>query len=92
VDGIFNKTPQLSGVSWDAALRYNASAVYSVLSRRFSNWRYASSRLHISPFSWISSGRTTWEQARAPEHVAAQLDAFRTWGTGRELANLPPTA
>jgi hypothetical protein len=87
MDAIFYKTQQLPDASWDAALQYNANAVYSTLSRRFSNWAYASSRLHLSPFSWISSGQTDWEQARAPGHVAEQLDAFRKWGIGREFAN-----
>jgi hypothetical protein len=87
MDAIFYKTPQLGEATWEAALQYNANAVYSVLSRRFSNWAYASSRLHLSPFSWISSGTTDWERARDPGYVAEQLEAFRKWGTGREFAN-----
>jgi hypothetical protein len=87
MDAIFYKTPQLGEASWDAALQYNANAVYSLLSRRFSNWAYASSRLHLSPFGWISSGTTDWERARDPGYVADQLNAFRKWGTGREFAN-----
>ena len=88
MDAIFYKTPHLSAANWDAALQYNANAVYSVLSRRFSNWKYASSRLHLSPFSWVSSGGASdHERARDPEYVAEQLAAFRKWGTGREFAN-----
>jgi len=88
MDAIFYKTPHLSSANWDAALQYNANAVYSLLSRRFSNWKYASSRLHLSPFSWISSGGASdFERARDPEYVAEQLAAFRKWGTGREFAN-----
>jgi hypothetical protein len=88
IDAIFYKTPHLSEANWDAALQYNTNAVYSLLSRRFSNWKYASSRLHLSPFSWISSGAgSDFERAREPEYVAKQLAAFRKWGTGREFAN-----
>jgi hypothetical protein len=87
MDAIFYKTVQLPEATWDAALQYNANAVYSALSRRFSNWAYASSRLHLSPFSWISSGQSDWEQARGPDQVEEQLEAFRKWGTGREFAN-----
>jgi len=87
MDAIFYKSPQLPDASWDAALQYNANAVYSVLSRRFSNWRYASSRLHLSPFGWISDGETDFERAQEPDYVAEQLEAFRRWGTGGEFAN-----
>jgi hypothetical protein len=88
IDAIFYKTPHLSEANWDAALQYNTNAVYSLLSRRFSNWKYASSRLHLSPFSWISSGAgSDFERARDPQYVAKQLAAFRKWGTGREFAN-----
>jgi hypothetical protein len=88
IDAIFYKTPHLSEANWDAALQYNANAVYSLLSRRFSNWKYASSRLHLSPFSWVDEGPgTDFERARDPEYVAEQLAAFRKWGTGREFAN-----
>jgi hypothetical protein len=86
-DAIFYKTPHLKGADWDAALRDDANAVYSLLSRRFSNWAYASSRLHISPFGWISSGTMDFERARDPRYVAEQLKAFRKWGSGREFAN-----
>jgi hypothetical protein len=86
-DAIFYKSPQLSGSTWDTALQYNANRVYSLLSRRFSNWAYASSRLHLSPFSWIDSGTSDWQSARSPEYVADQLTAFRRWGTGGEFAN-----
>jgi hypothetical protein len=87
IDAIFYKTPHLSEANWDAALQYNTNAVYSLLSRRFSNWKYASSRLYLSPFSWISSGGSDFERAREPDYVAKQLAAFRKWGTGREFAN-----
>jgi hypothetical protein len=85
-DATFYKTPHL-GDDWAPALRYNASRVYSLLSRRFSNWSYASSRLHLSPFSWIDAGPSEFERARDPAYVAAQLAAFREWGAGGTFAN-----
>jgi hypothetical protein len=87
MDALFYKTFQFPGASWDTALQYNANRLYSYLSRRFSNWAYASSRIHISPFSWIDAGNTPFEQARSPEHVSEQLDAFRRWGTGGSFAD-----
>jgi len=86
-DAIFYKTPHLSGATWDTALQYNANRVYSLLSRRFTNWAYASSRLHLSPFGWIDAGATEFQAARSPEYVADQLSAFRRWGAGGEFAN-----
>jgi hypothetical protein len=86
LDATFYKTPHV-GNDWDAALRYNANGIYSVLSRSFSNWPYASSRLHVSPFSWIDAGLTEFQSARPPDYVAEQLDAFSRWGTGGMLAN-----
>jgi hypothetical protein len=87
MDAIFYKTPHLDGASWGTALRYNANRVYALLSRRFSNWSYASSRVHLSPFSWIDSGAIGFEEARPPDYVAEQLAAFKKWGTGGEFAN-----
>jgi hypothetical protein len=89
MDAIFYKSPQLPGSSWDTALEYNANRIYSYLSRRLSNWSYASSRLHVSPFSWIDEGPadTEFDDARAPEDVVEQLEAFKKWGTGGSIAN-----
>ena len=87
MDAVFYKAPHLQEATWDTALQYNANAVYSLLSRRFSNWAYASSRLHLSPFSWISEGPSEFERARDPDEVDEQLAAFRRWGSGGEFAN-----
>jgi hypothetical protein len=87
MDATFYKTPHLNGASWDTALQYNANRIYSYLSRRFSNWSYASSRLHISPFSWVDAGTTGFEAARDPGYVDQQLDAFKRWGAGGSFAN-----
>lgn len=87
VDNIFYKGVQLPA-SWDTASQYNANTVYSLLSRSWSNWSYASSRFHLSPFSWIDSGKSNnYELARPPDYVAEQLEAYRKWGTGGEFAN-----
>jgi hypothetical protein len=87
IDAVFYKTFHLPGASWDTALQYNANSVYSYLSRRFSNWTYASSRLHLSPFSWVDSGPAAFDRARDPRYVAEQLEAFRRWGSGGAFAN-----
>jgi len=89
LDAAFYKAVQVSGATWDDALRYEARAVYSLLSRRFSNWAYAASRFYVTPFSWIDTGPCgcAFESARPPDYVAAQLAAFRRWGTGRTFAN-----
>jgi Carboxypeptidase regulatory-like domain len=81
-DSIFFKTPHVAGASWDSGLGYNANQIYSYLSRRFSNWSYASSRLHVAPFGWVNEGPRPFARARDPGYVAQQLDAFRRWGAG----------
>jgi hypothetical protein len=89
MDATFYKTPHLPGASWDAALEYNANRIYSYLSRRFSNWSYAASRLHVSPFAWVDSGPdpSGFEGARGRGYVAEQLEAFKRWGMGGAFAN-----
>jgi hypothetical protein len=91
VDAIFYKSTQVRSASWDNALQYNANRTYSLLSRRWENWAYASSRVHVGPFSWIDEGTTRFEAARSPDDVEDQLQAFRKWGTGREFANFAYT-
>jgi carboxypeptidase family protein len=86
-DAIFYKIPHLGGTNWSLGLRYNADHIYRLLSRRFSNWAYASSRLHVTPFSWIDEGPSDFEAARKPSYVEDQLAAFRRWGTGGAFAN-----
>lgn len=87
VDAIFYKSTQVRGSTWDTALQYNANRLYSLLSRRWDNWAYASSRLHILPFAWIDSGGSTFEEARSPGYVDEQLQAFRKWSPGGEIFN-----
>jgi len=87
MDAVFYKTFHLPGASWDTALEYNANRTYSYLSRRLSNWSYASSRLHVSPFGWVDEGPAPFEKAREPGEVAEQLDAFRRWGAGGTFAD-----
>jgi hypothetical protein len=88
LDAIFYKAPHI-GRDWSVALQRNANGVYSELSRRFPSWPYAASRLHVTPFSWISDGPSDsrFDDARDPAYVAAQLAAFRPWGTGGMFAN-----
>jgi len=86
-DSTFYKAPFLG--TWETAFQYAYNNLFSYLSRRLSNWSYASSRLFLSPFSWINSGpaASEFDDARPPAYVAAQLAAFRKWGMGREFAN-----
>lgn len=87
-DSIFYKSPHIGG-DWAVALEDNANSTYSVLSRRFPNWGYAASRLHVTPFSWIDEGPkdSEFDDAREPEEVAEQLAAFRAWGAGGSFGN-----
>jgi hypothetical protein len=87
VDAIFYKSSHIG--TWDNALQYNANRLASLFSRRISDWEYASSRLFVSPFSWIDPGPNSgsFDDARPPDYVATQLLAFRKWGMGGEFAN-----
>jgi hypothetical protein len=87
LNAAFYKSVQVRGATWDSALQYEYNRLFSLLSRRFSNWAYASSRFYESPFIWIGEGKTEFEQARPPEYVAEQLEAFNRWGMGGEFAN-----
>ncbi len=87
LDSSFNKTPHMPRSNWDIALTYNTNRLYSMFSRRLSNWSYAASRVQVSTFAWIADGGTTFNAARSPQFVAEQLDAFRRWGTGDAFAN-----
>jgi hypothetical protein len=87
IDAVFYKTPHLG--TWESAFQYQYNRLYSYLSRRLSNWNYASSRFHIAPFSWIDRGPCgcPFQEPRRPDYVAEQLNAFRKWGMGGEYAN-----
>jgi hypothetical protein len=87
LDSSFNKTPHLPRSNWDIALTYNTNRLYSMFSRRLSNWSYAASRVQVSTFAWIADGGTSFNAARSPSFVADQLAAFRRWGTGDAFAN-----
>ena len=76
--------------NWETALQYHFNRTLALLSRRLSNWEHASSRLAISPFSWIDPGNECncgWAAARPPADVAEQLQAFRKWGMDGEFAD-----
>ena len=87
LDSTFYKTPHRG--TWSGALQYHQNRIYAYLSRSLSNWEYASSRLHVTPFSWIDDGpcECDADAAQPPEDVAEQLAAFRLWGAGGEIAN-----
>jgi hypothetical protein len=89
LDSSFNKTPHLPRTNWDIALTYNTNRLFSMFSRRLSNWSYASNRIQVSTFAWIADGPKDgyFQSARPPEQVANQLGAFRRWGTGDSFAN-----
>jgi hypothetical protein len=84
-DATFYKSPHFG--SWDDALRRNLESLYAYMSRKLSNWDYASQHVYVSPFAWIDRGPCgcTWEEPRAPGYVADQLEAFRKWGMGGEF-------
>jgi hypothetical protein len=87
LDAVFMKGTDLSRSTWDSALTYNVNRIDALLSRSLSNWSYASSRINLSPFAWISSGNIASDAARSPAFVAGQLAAFRRWGMGGTFAN-----
>ena len=87
MDHAFTKTWHMPRSNWDIALTYNTNRLFSLFSRRFANWSYASSRLQVSTFAWICSGpKDGFQDARSIARVTAQLDAFRRWGTGDGFA------
>jgi hypothetical protein len=88
MDSAFNKTPHLPRSNWDIALAYNTNRLFAMFSRRLSNWAYASTRVQVSSFAWICDGpQSGFQAARSPDYVAAQLAAFRRWGTGESFTN-----
>lgn len=84
LDPIFYKSHHI-GPGWDEALEYNLKGVRRTLSRRWANWDYASSRFFLSPFVWIDPGPSpgSFDDARPPDYVAKQLNAFHRWGEGK---------
>jgi len=82
-DPIFYKSWQV-GSGWDPALDYNLKGVRATLSKRWANWDYAATRFFLSPFAWIDPGPSagSFDDARPPDYVATQLDAFHRWGEG----------
>jgi hypothetical protein len=87
MDHAYNKTSHLPQATWDTAFTYDLNRMSAMFSRRLSNWAYASSRIDWDPFAWINSGPSSFSYARSPQEVAAQLAAFRKWGTGGAFAN-----
>ena len=77
-DTIFYKTSQLSGSTWDTSNQYNVNRLYALFSRRLSNWSYAASRIHISPFSWVDAGTSDFERParRRRSRISSMPPAF----------------
>jgi hypothetical protein len=71
----------------DKVLQEHTNKLYSLLSRRLSNWEHASVRFFQPHFIWIDgvTGDTGWSAPRSVEHVATQLNAYKKWGNGRKL-------
>ena len=71
----------------DKVLQEHTNKLYSLLSRRLSNWEYASEHFFQPLFFWIDgpAGSTGWFVPRSAEYVASQLDAYKKWGNGRKL-------
>lgn len=87
-NSVFHKATHLNA-PWNEALRYDSNRFFALLSRRLSNWDYASARFHWTPFSWLDAGPSSsgFDDQRPPPYVAQQLQAFRRWTTGGEFAN-----
>jgi hypothetical protein len=87
VDATFYKGTHIG--TWETAFQYHYNKLFSYLSRRLTSWGNASSRLYVSPFSWIGAGPCDCEfnAAQPPAYVATQLAAFRKWGMGGEFAD-----
>jgi glucose/sorbosone dehydrogenase len=83
LDPIFYKSWHIRS-GWDEALEANLKGVRQTLSERWANWNYAASRFFLSPFAWIDPGPSagSFDDARPPDYVAAQLQAFHKWGEG----------
>jgi len=83
LDPIFYKSWHIRS-GWDEALEYNVKGVRQTLSQRWANWAYASPRFFLSPFAWIDPGPSpgSFDDARPPDYVATQLNAFHRWGEG----------
>src|SRR3989344_1192148 len=85
---VFYKQAIYQYYSWDAVLQESANKLYSLLSRRLSNWDYASTRYFRPMFIWIdepvptSREKSSYTAARTPDYVANQLQMFRKWGEG----------
>jgi hypothetical protein len=71
----------------DKVLQEHTNKLYSFLSRRLSNWEYASEHVFQPLFFWIDgpAGSTGWFVPRSAEYVASQLDTYKKWGNGRKL-------
>lgn len=80
LNATFYKDTGQSGVTWDDALGYEDRSLFSLFSRRLSNWSYAADRIAESPFAWVDNGDTSYYRARPPSEVASQFTAFRRWG------------
>jgi hypothetical protein len=79
LDATFYKTPGVPGASWSTALVEEDNGLFALLSQRLSNWAYAADRVANSPFAWIDTGSTKFEQARSPSYVTEQVGTFRSW-------------
>jgi hypothetical protein len=87
-DSIFYKSHQIRPHTWDDALSLNAQMHAELFARRWPHYPEVASKIHVSPFAWIDEGPAdyTYDDARSPEHVTAQLAAFRRHGQGEEFA------
>ena len=86
VNAIFYKTTHLDA-SWDTAYTYDLNRTFELFSERLTNWNHVADQIFVSPFVWISSGSTEFEDARDPGYVEEQLLAARRWGMHGMFAN-----
>ena len=88
-EAVFYK-PANSGSNFEAANQYNTGEIFAFLSRCWSNWRYASSRVQVAPFVWLDGLPDATDRYNSPypaDQADEALEAFSKWGTGGEFAN-----
>ena len=87
MDHVYNKDLAPLQATWDTAFTYDLNRMSAMFSRRLSNWAYASSESTGVPSRGSTPVQVIVEAARSPQEVAAQLAAFRKWGTGGAFVN-----
>jgi hypothetical protein len=83
VDAVFDKSPQISGMSWDSAVQYGTNSLAAWMSRYFdaATWKLACKKIGHNAMFWIDQGSTSFEAVMPPSTALAAGQAFRKYGT-----------